>query len=140
MTAAEQAYADQEDELRQMGFQAELGGDFALGQMFYHMAYGVTPPSSALDPAGGGGGLGSSSGGPNNGGAGSSLGATSRFGAGSSYVSDGSDFVDYESGGTTTFISFAVPEASTWAMMFIGFGGLAYAGWRRSRTPALPSA
>ena len=78
MTAAEQAYADQEDELRQMGFQAELGGDFALGQMFYHMAYGVTPPLSVPGSGGGGGGLGPSSGGPNNGGAGSSLGSDKR--------------------------------------------------------------
>jgi PEP-CTERM motif len=28
--------------------------------------------------------------------------------------------------------SFTVPEPSTWAMMLIGFGGLGYAGWRRS--------
>jgi hypothetical protein len=48
MTAGQQVYADQEDELRQLGFRAELGGDFALGQMFYHMAYGMAPPS-ALD-------------------------------------------------------------------------------------------
>jgi hypothetical protein len=31
-----------------------------------------------------------------------------------------------------------VPEASTWAMMLLGFAGLGYAGYRsRSRTPAL---
>jgi hypothetical protein len=29
----------------------------------------------------------------------------------------------------------AVPETSTWAMMLIGFGGLAYAGYRRAREP-----
>jgi hypothetical protein len=40
MTAAQQAYADQEDQLRQLGFRSELGGDIALGQMFYRMAYG----------------------------------------------------------------------------------------------------
>ena len=34
----------------------------------------------------------------------------------------------------------AVPEPSTWAMMLLGFGGLAYAGWRGSRKRALPSA
>ena len=27
----------------------------------------------------------------------------------------------------------AVPEASTWAMLLIGFGGLGVAGWRRGR-------
>jgi hypothetical protein len=32
----------------------------------------------------------------------------------------------------------AIPEASTWAMMLLGFAGLGYAGYRsRSRTPAL---
>ena len=61
MTAGQQAYADQEDQLRQLGFRAELGGDVALGQMFYHMAYGMTPPPSALDLVGGGSGLGPSS-------------------------------------------------------------------------------
>ena len=34
----------------------------------------------------------------------------------------------------------AVPEASTWAMMLLGFAGLGYAGWRGSRKPALHSA
>ena len=58
MTAAQQAYSNQEDQLRQMGFLSELGGDIALGQIFYHMAYGITPPPSpspsALDLASGG--------------------------------------------------------------------------------------
>ena len=51
MTAAQQAYADQEDQLRQLGYLSELGGDIALGQIFYHIAYGITspPPPSALD-------------------------------------------------------------------------------------------
>ena len=44
MTAAQQAYGDQEDQLRLLGFLSELGGDFALGQIFYHIAYGITPP------------------------------------------------------------------------------------------------
>ena len=44
MTAAQQAYADQQDQLRQLGYQSELGGDFALGQILYHIAYGITPP------------------------------------------------------------------------------------------------
>ncbi|HEY5206833.1 MAG TPA: PEP-CTERM sorting domain-containing protein [Roseiarcus sp.] len=30
----------------------------------------------------------------------------------------------------------AVPEPSTWAMMLVGFAGLGFAGWRRSRTTA----
>jgi hypothetical protein len=54
MTAAQQAYADQEDQLRQLGFLSELGGDLALGQIFYHIAYGIIPPPSALDLASGG--------------------------------------------------------------------------------------
>jgi PEP-CTERM motif len=118
MTAGQQAYADQEDQLRQSGFRAELGGDFALGQMFYHMAYGMAPPSALV---GGGSGLGSS-------------GASA---AGSSYWSEGG------SGLTLTlappdlggFSVIAVPEPSTWAMMLLGFGGLGYAGWRGSRKP-----
>jgi hypothetical protein len=44
MTAAQQAYAHQEDQLRLQGFLSELGGDMALGQIFYHIAYGITPP------------------------------------------------------------------------------------------------
>ena len=55
MTAAQQAYSNQEDRLRQMGFLSELGGDIPLGQIFYHIAYGITPPPSpsALDLASG---------------------------------------------------------------------------------------
>jgi hypothetical protein len=148
MTAGQQAYADQEDELRQLGYRSELGGDFALGQMSYHMAYGITLPlpPSALDLANGGSGLGSSSTAPGGLGAGSS-GASD---AGSSDVSDAS--FDYASEGGSVFAFtqappdpgvgsvIAVPEASTWAMMLLGFGGLGYAGWRGSRKPALPSA
>jgi PEP-CTERM motif len=29
----------------------------------------------------------------------------------------------------------AVPEPSTWAMMLVGFAGLGYAGYRRTREP-----
>jgi hypothetical protein len=32
-------------------------------------------------------------------------------------------------------IVLAAPEPSTWAMMIIGFAGLGYAGWRRTRSP-----
>jgi hypothetical protein len=120
MSAGQQAYADQEDQLRQAGFRAELGGDFALGQMFYHMAYGMAPPS-ALDLVGGGSDLGSS-------GAGAAGG--SSYGSGVSVV-DTQFPVD--PGG---FSLPAVPEPSTWVMMMLGFGGLGYAGWRGSRKPA----
>jgi len=140
MTAAQQVYADQEDQLRQLGFQSELGGDFALGQMFYHMAYGMAPPS-ALDLVNGGSGLGSSS-------APSGLGSSSApsgLGSGSSGASDAGS--SYGSVLTVTQAPppgigwvIAVPETSTWAMMLLGFGGLGYAGWRGSRKPALHSA
>ncbi len=151
MTAGQQAYADQEDELRQLGFRAELGGDFALGQMFYHMAYGMTPPPSALDLVSGGSGLGSSSTAPSGLGAGSP-GASD---AGSSDGSDDAGSFFYGSGSVSegdsvlTLASpgdpgigwvIAVPEASTWAMMLLGFGGLGYIGWRGSRKPALHAA
>jgi hypothetical protein len=145
MTAAQQVYADQEDRLRQLGFQSELGGDAALGQMFYRLAYGMAPPPSALDLVGGESGLGSSSITPSGLGAGSSYGGD----AGSSYGGDAGS--SYGSGSVSTvFTTFpadpgigwviAVPEASTWAMMLLGFAGLSYAGWRGSRKPALHSA
>jgi hypothetical protein len=156
MTAAQQAYADQEDQLRQLGFQSELGGDFALGQMLYHIAYGMAPPS-ALDLVNGGSGLGPSSTAPSGLGAGSSGAsdggssstAPSGLGAGSSGASDGGS--SYGSGSVSTVFTtspgdpgigwvIAVPEASTWAMMLLGFAGLGYAGWRGSRKPALHAA
>jgi hypothetical protein len=147
MTAAQQVYADQEDQLRQLGFQSELGGDFALGQMFYHMAYGMAPPPSALDLVNGGSGLGSSSA-PS--GLGSSSITPSGLGAGSSGASDAGSsygsgsvstvFTTFPGGGGFVFTLTPVPEASTWAMMLLGFAGLGYAGWRGSRKPALHSA
>jgi hypothetical protein len=125
MTAAQQVYADQEDQLRQLGFLSELGGDFALGQMFYHMAYGMAPPPSALDLVGGESGLGSSSTAP------------SGLAAGSSYGSDGVSLVANQFPVDPGIVSvIAVPEASTWAMMLLGFAGLFYAGWHGSRKPA----
>ena len=33
MTAPQQAYAEQQDQLRQLGYLSELGGDIALGQI-----------------------------------------------------------------------------------------------------------
>jgi hypothetical protein len=141
MTAAQQAYADQEDQLRQLGFRSELGGDIALGQMFYRIAYGMAPPPSAPDLVGGESGLGSSSTAPSGLGAGSS-GASD---AGSSYGSDASSSYWSDVGSVVTLAppvdpgigwAIAVPEASTWAMMLLGFAGLFYAGWRGSRKPA----
>jgi PEP-CTERM motif len=150
MTAGQQVYADQEDELRQLGFRAELGGDFALGQMFYHMAYGMAPPPSALDLVGGESGLGSSSTAPSGLGAGTSSITPSGLGAGSSGASGASfDYLSNAGGSVFTLTPpvdpgigwvIAVPEASTWAMMLLGFAGLGYAGWRGSRKPALHSA
>jgi hypothetical protein len=133
MTAAQQAYADQEDHLRQLGFLSELGGDFALGQMFYHMAYGIAP--SALDLVGGGSGP-------------SSLSADGLAGA-SSDGSDGSFDSESDFGVTMNLppVAFGsapngnpVPEPSTWAMMLLGFAAVGYARWRGSRKPALQAA
>ena len=150
MTAGQQAYADHEDQLRQLGFRAELGGDFALGQMFYHIAYGMTPPPSALDLVSWASGLGPSSTAPSGLGAGSSFTASSGLGTGSSGVSVASfDYLSDAGGSVFTLAPpvdpgvgsvIAVPEASTWAMMLLGFAGLGYAGWRGSRKPALHSA
>jgi hypothetical protein len=42
--------------------------------------------------------------------------------------------VGYTGPGTTETTT-AVPEASTWAMMLIGFAGLGYFGYRRCRAP-----
>ena len=124
MTAAQQAYGNQESQLRQLGFLSELGGDFALGQMFYHMAYGVTFPPSAPNSVSG-----SSDGGA----------------AGASDLGDGSSgsFISDGAGLTMTipptggFSVVAAPELSTWAMMLIGFAGLISAGRRASARPAL---
>ncbi len=41
--------------------------------------------------------------------------------------------LDYVSGGVTA----STPEPSTWAMMILGFGGLAFAGYRASRKAAV---
>jgi hypothetical protein len=135
MTAAQQAYAGQEDQLRLQGFLSELGGDIALGQIFYHMAYGITPPppASALDLAS----------------AGSDL--SPPFTTPSGLVTGASDFVDYYTGAgflttsgnagiTGIFPAIAVPEASTWVMMAIGFLGLGFMGWRSSRRAAAHAA
>jgi hypothetical protein len=38
-------------------------------------------------------------------------------------------------GGDPPFGATAVPEPSTWAMLLLGFAGLGYAGFRRSKVP-----
>jgi PEP-CTERM motif len=131
MTAAQQAYANHEDQLRLLGFLSELGGDIPLGQIFYHMAYGITPPPppSALDLASGGSDLRPPSITP------------------SGLVTGASD-VGYAGAGLTLTTSVntgvgpatAVPEASTWVMMAIGFVGLGFMGWRSSRRAAAHAA
>ena len=40
----------------------------------------------------------------------------------------------------TTTLSTAVPEPSTWAMLFAGFAGLGFLGWRRARKDAAAAA
>jgi hypothetical protein len=127
MTAAQHAYADQEDQLRLLGFLSELGGDIALGQIFYHIAYGITPPPppSALDLASGG----------------SDLRPPSITPGG---LVTGAYDVDYAGAGLTLTTTdntgvgpaTAVPEASTWAMMLIGFAGLGLAVYRPTRRRA----
>jgi PEP-CTERM motif len=42
----------------------------------------------------------------------------------------------YAVGQVEVFGSPAVPEPSTWAMMLLGFAGLGFAGYRRTRKPA----
>jgi hypothetical protein len=150
MTAAQQAYADQEDQLRMLGFLSESSGDFALGQMFYHIAYGITPPSpsSVLDSGGEGSNLLApvASGGPGDGA--SNIGDPGSDNTASD--STGSDVTDVTSTGSgltvTTpgdpggFSVVPVPESSTWAMMLLGFAGLGCVGYRSTRKATLARA
>ena len=47
---------------------------------------------------------------------------------------DGPDYTSaYDFG---TGLTLTVPESSTWAMMLLGFAGLGFAGYRRSRKAA----
>ena len=119
MTAAQQAYADQQDQLRLQGFLSELGGDIPLGQIFYHIAYGITPPPSGLDLASG------------------EVTSAPPSITPSGLVTGASD-VGYTGAGLTPTTpvntgvgpATAVPEASTWVMMAIGFLGFGFVGWR----------
>jgi hypothetical protein len=139
MTAAQQAYANQEDQLRLLGFLSELGGDIPLGQIFYHIAYGITPPPppSALDLASGE----------------VTFAPTSITSSG--LVTGASDVgytgtaltdVGYTGAGLTLTTSVnagvgpatPVPEASTWAMMLIGFAGLGLTVYRPTGRRAAP--
>lgn len=47
---------------------------------------------------------------------------------------------DYTTGGSATITIRAVPEASTWALMLLGFAGLGLAGYRASRKGAAVAA
>ena len=150
MTAAQQAYANDEDQLRQLGFQAELGGDFALGQMFYHIAYGIAPPPSIADAAGGASGLDPSSIAADGLAGGSSAGppapgppvlparAPLTFPAGTGARRQRVNPDALADPGTGFVI--AVPEPSTWVLMLLGFGALGYVGWRGARKAALHAA
>jgi hypothetical protein len=136
MTAAQQAYADQEDQLRLQGFLSELGGDISLGQIFYHIAYGITPPPSALDLASGGeSDLGPPSITPSGLATGASdAGDTCDVLTDVGYTDDVlTDIGDMGVGLTLTTTGVGpatVPEASTWAMMLIGFAGLGLSVYR----------
>jgi len=135
MTAAEQTYADQEDQLRHLGFQLELGGDIALGQMFYHIAYGLTPGSPMPNWLGGGWGSGLNPSFFLPGG----LGAGNWDGGAGNWSSAGLVVTLTNPGvGDVLVGSAPVPEASTWAMMLIGFAGLGFAAYSRRRALVRP--
>jgi hypothetical protein len=136
MTAAQQAYADQEDQLRLLGYLSELGGDMALGQIFYHIAYGITPPlpPSALDLAGGGSDLSPPFITPSPPSITPSPPSITPSGlvTGASDVGDtGADLTLTTPVNTGVGPATAVPEASTWVMMAIGFLGFGFMGRRR---------
>jgi len=115
MTGAQQAYAEQEDQLRRLGFLAESAGDMALGQIFYRIAYGIIASPPALP----------------------SSTTTSDLVAGSSAASDtGAGLTSIGPVGPGSLTGTVVPEGSTWVMMAIGFVGLGLAGRRSRKTAA----
>jgi hypothetical protein len=141
MTAAQQAYANREDQLRLLGFLSELGGDIALGQIFYHIAYGIIPPPppSALDLASGGSDLRPPSIAPS----GLVTGASDvgYTGVGLTDVGDTGGGLTLTSVNTSDVgLATAVPEPSTWAIMALGFTGLGFMGWRGSQKTAAHAA
>lgn len=87
------------------------------------------PPSNSSDAANGGGGISplvnpSSSG---------SSGLYTDGGGSPPFVDPSSDPPDFDNGGADRTL--AVPEPSTWAMLLLGFAGLGYAAFRRSKRP-----
>jgi hypothetical protein len=60
----------------------------------------------------------------------------SAFDSGSSlaYPTDVGAYAIGMFGPNFTYVSGAIPEPSTWAMMLLGFAGLGYAGYRNART------
>jgi hypothetical protein len=63
-----------------------------------------------------------------------------KFQIGDSYDLEFQTYVKPAGGAVATFVAstggLTVPEPSTWAMMLVGFAGLAYAGCRGSRKSA----
>jgi hypothetical protein len=57
------------------------------------------------------------------------------FGAGSYDITGTAILSPYGGGGAAVELTTGVPEPSTWAMMGLGFAGLAFAGFRARRTP-----
>ena len=130
MTAAQQGYANQEDQLRLLGFLSELGGDIPLGQIFYHIAYGITPPPSAPDLASGEATFAPPSITPS----GLVTGASDVDYAGDGLTdvgNTGAGLTLTTSGNTGVGPFTAAPEASTWVMVLTGFAALAYAACRK---------
>jgi hypothetical protein len=116
--------------LRLLGFLSELGGDMALGQIFYHIAYGITPPPSGLDLASGE----VTSAPPSITPSGLVTGASDvgYTGAGLTDAGDTGAGVTVTTSGNTGVGPFtAAPEASTWVMVLTGFAALAYAACRK---------
>jgi hypothetical protein len=53
------------------------------------------------------------------------------FGDALSDIATSGGLLSLSASGDVTFASASAPEASTWAMMLVGFVGVAFAGWRR---------
>ncbi len=70
-----------------------------------------------------------------------SIATSGNFGSVIAGTDNGASDFEFAILGEATATSFApgVPEPSTWAMMLLGFVGLGYAGFRRSRQPVAMS-